>query len=145
MGTEFVRVLRYGAPMIRFLVNTAVYFLAAAIGLFVADMVLDAPDFSITYPTGFVTAALIFGLIQAILTPLFAQLTERHATMLAGGVGLISAFVALVITAAISDALTISGFTTWFIAALIIWLASMVASFILKVTVAKKVIREVRD
>jgi len=129
--------------MIRFLVNAAVYMAAAAIGLIVADVVLD--DLSVSYPTGFVTAALLFGLIQALITPLFGQITQRNATMLSGGVGLFSALVALFVTATVADGLTVTGFSTWFVAALVIWLASMGAALILKLTVAKKVIREVRD
>jgi uncharacterized membrane protein YvlD (DUF360 family) len=129
--------------MIRFLVNTAVYMAAAAIGLLVADIVLD--DLSVTYPIGFITASLIFGVIQAILSPFFGKITEKNASMLTGGVGLFSALVALFLTATISDNLSVTGFTTWFVAALVIWLASMAAGFILKVTVAKKVIKEVRN
>ena len=129
--------------MIRFLVNTAVYFAAAAIGLVVADMFVDG--LSITYPIGFVTAALIFGLIQAILTPLFESITRKNASVLTGGVGLFSALIALFLTATISDNLSVTGFSAWLAAALIIWLASMFAAFILKLTVAKKVIQGVRD
>ncbi len=129
--------------MIRFLVNTAVYMAAAAIGLIVADIILDG--LSIVYPIGFVVAALLFGLIQALLTPFFESITEKNASVLTGGVGLFSAFVALFITAAISDDISVDGLTTWFLAALIIWLASMVAALILKLTVAKKIIKEVRD
>jgi uncharacterized membrane protein YvlD (DUF360 family) len=135
--------LPYPPAMIRFLVNTAVYFAAAAIGLLVADLVLD--DLSVTYPIGFVTVALIFGLIQAILTPFFESVTRKNASVLTGGVGLFSALIALLITEMISDNLTIVGLTTWIAAALVIWLASMFAAFILKVTVAKKVINRVRD
>lgn len=129
--------------MIRFLVNTAVYFAAAAIGLLVADIALD--DLSVTYPVGFVTAALIFALIQAILSPLFEKITRENASVLTGGVGLFSALVALFVTASISGDLTVTGLSTWLVAALVIWLASMFAAFILKLTVAKKVIKEVRD
>jgi hypothetical protein len=34
---------------------------------------------------------------------------------------------------------------TWVLAALVIWLASMFAGFILKVTVAKRFVEEIRD
>ena len=129
--------------MIRFLVNTAVYMAAAAIGLLVADIVID--DLSVTYPVGFITAALLFGLMQAVLSPFFEKVTKQNASILTGGVGLFSALVALFITASVSDELTINGLATWFIAALVIWLASMFAGFLLKITVAKKVIKEIRD
>jgi uncharacterized membrane protein YvlD (DUF360 family) len=129
--------------MLRFLVNTAVYMAAAAIGLLVADIAID--DLSVTYPIGFITAALLFGLMQAVLTPFFEKVTKENASILTGGVGLFSALVALFLTASISDELSINGLATWFIAALVIWLASMFAGFLLKVTVAKKVIKEIRD
>lgn len=129
--------------MIRFLVNLAVYMAAAAIGLFVADMVVSG--LSITYPIGFLTAVVIFGLIQAIVSPLLGRLTERRAEMLTGGVGLLSALVALLITSLMSDGLTLDGVGAWISASLIIWLASMLAGFILTLTVAKRVVQRVRD
>jgi uncharacterized membrane protein YvlD (DUF360 family) len=129
--------------MIRFLVNTAVYMAAAAIGLLVADIVVD--DLSVTYPVGFITASLLFGLIQAVLTPFFEKITKDNASILTGGAGLFSALVALFLTATVSDELTINGVATWLIAALVIWLASMFAGFLLKITVAKKVIQGIRD
>lgn len=129
--------------MIRFLINTAVYMAAAAIGLLVADIVID--DLSVTYPVGFIAAALLFGLIQAVLAPFFEKVTRENASVLTGGVGLFSALVALFITASVSDELTVNGLATWLIAALVIWLASMLAGFLLKVTVAKKVIKGIRD
>lgn len=129
--------------MIRFIVNAAVYMAAAAIGLIVADAVLA--DFSVTYPAGVIVAALLFGLIQALITPLFEKITTRNASVLTGGVGLFSALVALIATAAISDDVAVTGFTTWLLAALVIWLSSMIASFILSITVAKRFIKEVRD
>ncbi len=131
--------------MIRFLVNAAVYMAAAAIGLLVADIVLD--DFSVAYPAGFLFVAVLFGLIQALISPLMAQITERNATVLTGGVGLFSALIALIVTDLLtsSEQLSINGVVTWIVAAMVIWLSSMIAAFILKLTVAKKVIKDVRD
>jgi uncharacterized membrane protein YvlD (DUF360 family) len=129
--------------VIRFLVNTAVYMAAAAIGLLVADLALD--KMSIDYPMGFLTAALLFGVIQALITPFMAKVTEKRASMLTGGVGLFSALIALVGTAFITEGLSIDGIVTWVLAALVIWLASMFAGFILKVTVAKRFVEEIRD
>lgn len=128
--------------MIRFLVNTAVYMAAAAIGLLIASLVLD--NMSID-GLAFFVVALIFGLVQAILTPLFDSIASKNAPVLSGGVGLFSALIALIITDLLSDGLSISGWQTWLGAALIVWLTSMIAAFILKITVAKKVINEVRD
>ncbi|MGB7981315.1 MAG: phage holin family protein [Candidatus Nanopelagicales bacterium] len=131
--------------MIRFLVNAAVYMAAAAIGFLVADVVLD--EMSVGYPGSFLLVAVIFGLIQALVSPLMMQITERNATVLTGGVGVFSALIALIVTSLItsSDQLSIEGLSTWILAALIIWLASMIAAFILKLTVAKKIVQDIRD
>jgi uncharacterized membrane protein YvlD (DUF360 family) len=130
--------------MIRFLVNLAVYMGSAAIALVIADVVLG-DNFQVSYPLGLVIATVIFGVIQAILSPFFESVTERNAQMLTGAAGLFSAFVALIATETITDSLNVQGATTWFLAALIIWLGSMFAGFLLKVTVAKRFIQEVRD
>ena len=135
--------LRYRPTMLRFVVNMCVYVVAAAVGLIVADAVLA--DMSVSYPTGFLTAVLVFALIQALVAPLLQQVTERNAALLTGGVGLFSALVALIVTVAVTDGLSITGLTTWIAAAVIIWLASMIAGFILSLTVAKKIVKEVRD
>lgn len=129
--------------MLRFVVNMCVYVVAAAVGLIVADAVLA--DMSVSYPTGFITAVLVFALIQALVGPLLQQVTERNAALLTGGVGLFSALVALIVTAAVTDGLSITGLGTWIAAAVVIWLASMIAGFILSLTVAKKIVKEVRD
>lgn len=129
--------------MIRFLVNTAVYMAAAAIGLFIADLALSGV--SISYPVAFLWVVILFGLIQALIAPLFQSITEKNAETLTGAVGLISALVALFITSLISDGLSVDGLGNWIAAALIIWLASMIAGVILRATVAKRFIQQVRD
>jgi uncharacterized membrane protein YvlD (DUF360 family) len=143
MVARSLLLLRYRPPMIRFLVNFAVYMAAAAIGLLVADIVLD--ELSINYPVGFLIAAVLFGLIQSLIEPLMEKVTQKNAQMLTGGVGLFSALIALFITATISDNISVDGVSGWFLSALIIWLASMFAGFILKLTVAKRFVQEVRD
>ena len=129
--------------MIRFLVNAAVFMVAAAIGIFVADIALD--DMSVEFPAAFLTAVLIFGVLSAILEPFLAKVTQRNAEVLTGGVCLFTALIALIVTSLIVSGLSITGLGTWLGAAVIIWLASMLAGFILKVTVAKRFIQEVRD
>jgi uncharacterized membrane protein YvlD (DUF360 family) len=129
--------------MVRFLVNLCVYMAAAAIGLLVADVLLESV--TIEYPTAFLTAALLFGVIQALISPLLTQVTERNASALTGGVGILSALIALIVTSAVNSGFEITGLSGWLGAAVIVWLASMIAGFILGLVVAKKVIKEVRD
>ena len=129
--------------MIRFIVNAAVFMVAAAIAILVADIALDG--ISVEYPLSFLTAAVVFGLLSAIIEPLLGRLTRRSAKVLTGGVGLFTAVISLFITSIIVGGLALDSFTTWLLAALVIWLASMIAGFILKVTVAKRFIEDVRD
>jgi uncharacterized membrane protein YvlD (DUF360 family) len=129
--------------MVRFLINLAVYMAAAAIGLLVADLLLSSV--SISYPTAFVVAALIFGVIQALISPLLTQVTERNAETLTGGVGIVSALVALILTSLFVGGFDIQGIGGWIAAAVVVWLASMLAGFLLHYLVAKKVIHEIRE
>ena len=129
--------------MIRFLVNAVVFMVAAAIGILVADIALD--DMSVEYPVAFVVAALIFGVLSAIIEPLLGSITRRSAEVFTGGVGLFTALIALALTSLIVGGLTLTGFATWLAAAVIVWLASMIAGFVLKVTVAKRFVENVRD
>ena len=77
--------------------------------------------------TSYISVAIIFALIQAILSPLIFKGVVRGATAFTGGVGIIATLVALIITDVISDGMSISGLTTWILAALIVWLAGALA------------------
>ncbi len=129
--------------MVRFLVNLCVYMAAAAIGLLVADLLLDSV--SISYPTAFIIAVVLFGAIQALISPMLSQMAERNASALTGGVGILSALIALIVTSLLTSGMSISGLGGWLGAAVVVWLASMIAGFLLGLVVAKKVVNEVRD
>ncbi|HWS57334.1 MAG TPA: hypothetical protein VN257_02255 [Actinotalea sp.] len=124
--------------MIRMLISAVLFFAAAAIGLFAADAILD--DMAVTSVTSFLTVVLIFAVLQAVLSPFFLKMTRRNAPALLGGVGLITTFVALLVTSVISDGLVIEGAVTWFWATLIVWLATMLASLILPLIFVKKAV-----
>ena len=129
--------------MVSFLVNLWVYMAAAAIGLLVADVLLESV--SISYPSAFLIAALLFGVIQALISPLLTQVAERNASALTGAVGIVSALIALIVTSLLTSGLSITGLSGWVLAAVVVWLASMIAGFLLGLVVAKKVVKEVRD
>lgn len=128
--------------MIRFLIRTAIYFVAAFIAIIVADIVLSG--FSVAGWWSYVVVALIYGVVQAVLEPFLHQVMRRSAPMFVGGVGIVAAFVALGVTNLISGALTIDGVTTWLAAAVIVWLAGAVAAFILPLVFVKNRVQERR-
>lgn len=128
--------------MLRFLVAVLAWFVAAAVGLLVANLVLDGMHMD---ASSYVEAVLIFGLLQGVLTPLALGQARRRAPALLGGAGLVSSFLALLVTDLISSGLTIEGTSTWVFATLILWLASMVASFLLPLLLLRRVVDNSRE
>ena len=116
--------------MIRFLVRTAIVLVGNAVGLIVASLVFD--DFEIDV-TGFILSLIIFTVVVALMTPFLESTFRRNRSTSSalGGVALISTFVALLVTDVFSDGLDITGVGTWIGATVIVWLASLLAVFIL--------------
>ena len=128
--------------MIRFLIRVAVYLVAAAIGLIVAGLLFDGLSVSVG---GFLEVVVIFAIVQAVLVQVFGRTTDRKAPALSAGVGLFSALVALIITALVSDSLSVSGLGTWIGAAVIIWLVSMIATFLLPILLVRMGVEHARE
>src|SRR5512141_1495482 len=105
--------------MIRFLIRTAIYFASALIGIIAADLILSG--FSVSGWTSYVVVAVVYARIQALISPLRGQMAERNASAFMGGIGLISAFVSLVVTNLLLNSLSIDGAVTWIAAAVIVW------------------------
>ncbi len=125
--------------MVRFLVRTLVMVLANAVGLAVAAVVLEGMKID---ATSFIEAIVIFTVAFALMTPFMAnQLRKRQSSAL-GGVALIATLIALIITDFISDGLTINGIGTWVAATVIVWVASLLAAFILPYLGLKKYMEE---
>jgi len=123
--------------VIRLLVRLAIALAGNAVGLFVASLVFE--DFEIN-ATGFIVALIIFTIALALLTPFLASMLRRNQSTSSalGGVALISTFVSLLLTDLLSDGLEISGIGTWIGATLVVWLASLLAVFILPYLGLKK-------
>ena len=114
--------------MIRLLVRTLVAVAANAVGLIVASIVLDG--FSINVAS-FIVAVVIFTIVFAVLTPFLAVQLRRLGNGAIGATALIATLVSLVVTDLLSDGFSISGVGTWIAAAVIVWLAALVAAFVL--------------
>jgi hypothetical protein len=130
--------------VIRFLVRMVVVLIGNAVGLIVASLVFD--DFEINV-TGFVVSLILFTVAVALLTPFLANAMQRGRSSSAavGGVSLISTFIALVATDLLTDGLEISGVGTWIGATVVVWLASLLAVFILPFLGLKRFLEERRD
>ena len=125
--------------MLRLIALTVVELVANAIGLLVAKWLL--PGFVIT-PAGFLWVIVIFTAARFILAPLIFKLAFRHVRAITGGIALVTTFVGLLVTTWLTDGLTITGFSTWVIATLVVWLFGVIAVLVLPLVIFKKVLAQ---
>ncbi|MGB0102041.1 MAG: phage holin family protein [Nocardioides sp.] len=127
--------------MIRMIVGFIIQLAANALGLIVAAVAL--PDMEIT-GAAFVVAVVIFTVVYALAQPFLTQLAMTKASALRGGVALIATLAGLIITSLVSDGLSISGATTWVAATVIVWIVSLLGTWILPIIFVKKKVEEKR-
>ncbi|OJX70967.1 MAG: hypothetical protein BGO95_11580 [Micrococcales bacterium 73-13] len=116
--------------MIRFLIRAAIFLGTAAIGILVAAAIL--PDFQVS-PSGALLAIAIFAIAQSLLAPFILKQARRSAPALLGGIGLVSTFVALLITSFFPGGISVTGniIVTWILATLIVWIITALGAWLL--------------
>lgn len=127
--------------MIRLFVRTLIAVAANAIGLIVAAIVLDGVHLNVA---SFIVAVVIFTVVFAILQPFLAVQLRRLGNGAIGATALIATLVSLLLTDLLSDGLEIDGVGTWIAAAVIVWLAALVAAFVLPFLGLKRFLEERR-
>ena len=96
-----------------------------AVGLILAALILPDDQFSIElFSLSFFWAVLIFAIVSAFFTFIVFKFLMRNAGSIVALTGLISTFLALLITSLISDGLSISGWG-WVWGTLIVWICGM--------------------
>lgn len=110
--------------MPRFLLGWLLSLASAAIGLFVADLLLSG--FTLSLPFGFIWAVLLFAVFSAVFNWIVVRLLAEKASAALPLTGLLSTFLSLLVTTLISGALTIDGIGTWLLATLVIWILSII-------------------
>ncbi|WP_286218660.1 phage holin family protein [Paraoerskovia sediminicola] len=136
--------------MIKFLIRTGVFLLAAAVGIIVTSWIfsgfdLEGFDLMWSEPIGFVVAVVVFAAVQAIISPFIARVARRNAPALLGGVGLISTVIALVVAVLVTDGLDIYGVLGWVLGSLLVWLVTMLATLLLPAILIKDAVENKRD
>ncbi|WP_029135379.1 phage holin family protein [Nakamurella lactea] len=121
--------------MIRMLIQIAVNLASSAVALLIAWWLI--PDFHLE-AGGFFIAVAIFTLAQSVLGPFVFNLARRYSAPLLGGIGLVSTLLSLFITSLLPGGLSIVGFGTWFLAALVVWLITAIGGWILLGILAKR-------
>jgi uncharacterized membrane protein YvlD (DUF360 family) len=127
--------------MIRLLVSFVIQLAANALGLLVADWVLEDVEVS---GAAFLVAVVIFTVVYAIAQPFLTQLALSKATALRGATALVATLIGLIITSAVSDGLSVSGGLTWIEATVIVWIVSLLGVLILPAIFVKKKVQEKR-
>ncbi|HJS71012.1 MAG TPA: hypothetical protein VJ744_09390, partial [Gaiellaceae bacterium] len=130
------------ARVIRLLVRIAVAVAANAIGLIVAAALLDGVHLN---GAAFVVAVAIFTVVFALLQPFLLMQMRRGRGLAFVGAALLATLIALIVADLLSDGLTIEGAGTWIAATVIIWLAALLAAFILPFLGLRKFMEERRD
>ena len=129
--------------MMRLIASIVLELCANAIGLLVAKWLL-APDMLISWPGFFIVVA-IFSAVRFILAPLLMKLSMRYARVLIGGISLVVILASLVVTSLLTSHLTITGFSTWILATLIIWVFGVAAMLLLPMIIFKKTLAAARS
>lgn len=126
----------------RLVLSVALQLVANAVALIVANLLLEDMELS---ATGFLVSVGIFTLISAIVSPMIRQAAVRRSPAILGSTALIVSLVALVATSLlVGDDLVIDGFTTWLLAAIIVWAGGLLATFLLPFVIFKQ-LREERN
>ena len=128
--------------MIRLLVRMAVAVAANAVGLIVAAALLDGVHLN---GAAFFVAVVIFTVVFALLHPFLLVQMRRGRGLAFLGAALLATLVALIVTDLVSDGLTINGAGTWIAATVIVWLAALLAAFILPFLGLRKFMEDRRD
>jgi hypothetical protein len=127
--------------VIRLLVRTVIALASNAVGLIVAAAVLDEVSLD---ATGFVIAVVVFTVVFSLLQPFLVMSLRQSRAAVLGGVALIATLASLIVTVLVTDGLSIDGLTGWILGTLIVWLASVLAGFILPYLGLKKYLDERR-
>ncbi len=127
--------------MMRFIASIVVALAVSAVALLVASLLLDGFDVStVTFPV----LVIEFAAILLIARLALETVIDKNVHILSSFVGLIGAFVALVVTDLISDGLSISGVSTWIVATLIVWAGMLLAGLLFGAALFRRIAGEDR-
>lgn len=109
--------------MPRFLVGWFLGLVGTAIGLILASLILGT-DFELNGVVGFFVSLIVFAILSAFFTWLVLKFLLRNAGSVVALTGLISTFLALLVTSVFTSGLDISGWG-WVWGTLIVWVFGM--------------------
>jgi low temperature requirement protein LtrA len=105
-----------------------IYLLCNGAGLLLATLLLAG--FRISW-AAFLVAVLLMSLLLALIAPLARKVAEKRAPQLLGGIALVAIFLSLLVTSILVPGMEIGGIGAWIGGTVLVWLGSLVASFLL--------------
>ncbi|MCL3861905.1 phage holin family protein [Actinotalea sp. K2] len=122
--------------MVRVVIRAAVFLGSAAVGLYVATLMV--PEMSIGWRS-FLVVVVVFAVLQSLLTPFITKTAVKNASALVGAAGLLSTVAALLITSVLIEGLSIrGGVGPWIYASVVVWIVTMVAALLLPLVAVKR-------
>jgi uncharacterized membrane protein YphA (DoxX/SURF4 family) len=104
------------------------YLLCNGAGLILATLLL--PGFQISW-TAFFVAVIMMSVALAVISPIARKIAEKRAPQLMGGIALIAILLSLLVTSILVQGVQISGIGSWIGGTMLVWIGSLVASFLL--------------
>jgi low temperature requirement protein LtrA len=104
------------------------YLLCNGAGLLLASLLLAG--FRISW-TAFFVAVVLMSVLLAVIAPVARRMAEKRAPQLLGGIALVAIFLSLLVTSLLVPGVQISGVGGWIGGTVLVWIGSLVASFLL--------------
>jgi uncharacterized membrane protein YvlD (DUF360 family) len=111
------------------------YLLCNGAGLLLATLLLAG--FRISW-TAFLVAVILMSVLLAVIAPIVRKAAEKRAPQLLGGIALVAIFLSLLVTSLIVPGVEISGAGAWIGGTVLVWIGSLVASFLLPALVFRE-------
>ena len=112
----------------RYVKSAVIYMLCNGAGLLLATLLLTG--FRISW-TAFIVAVLLMSVLLAVIAPVARKIAEKRAPQLLGGIALVAIFLSLLVTSLAVPGVQIAGLGSWIGATVLVWIGSLVASFLL--------------
>jgi len=132
--------------VITFFIRTFIFLISSAIGLIVADLLLEGFVIEWSKWWGFLICIVIFTILQSILSPWISSIANRYAPALLGGIGIISTLVSLLVVVLLPiGGLRITDVLSWILGPVIVWLVSAIGTVLLPMIFLKREVAERRN
>lgn len=115
-----------------YLKSALLYLLCTGAGLLLAALLLAG--FVLPW-TAFFVAVVLMSVLLAVIAPILRKMAEQRLPQLMGGFALIAVFLSLLVTSVLVPGMQITSLGAWLGATGLVWIGSLVASFLLPLLV----------